>query len=310
MGRAFRVVASAGAVVALVGIALPSVAFAQRFDDVGVRAQGMAGAFVAVADDASATWWNPAGLATSLTFVDLSADVMEGGGVGVALGFPSLGLSYYRLKTSQIPPSGSTAAPPQGRQDLGAVGSVASAADITVSQVGATVGQSINSHLVVATTVKLVSAAGDTQADLDVGAMAAFGVMRLGVTVRDVRGPTFGSGGNAYDLERRARAGAAVITSGRGSLDRLVLAVDADLVTATIAGREEREVAGGVETWWFGRRLGVRGGAGSNTAADGGSFGAFGLSVLPYPRVYVDGAVTRGTDSTRNKWSLGLKLTF
>src|SRR5476649_1052454 len=162
-------------------LAFPSVAFAQRFDDVGVRAQGMAGAFVAVADDASATWWNPAGLATSLSFADLSLQVMDRGRGGLALGFPSLGLSYYRLKISQIQPSASIAGAPSGRQDNGAAGSGLSS-DAGLAQFGATVGQSFTQHLVVATTVKLVSALGDTQADLDVGAMAAFGVMRLGVT--------------------------------------------------------------------------------------------------------------------------------
>ena len=50
-----------------------------------------------------------------------------------------------------------------------------------MSQFGVTVGQSIGRHLVVATTVKLVNALDDTEADLDVGAMAAFGVMRFGV---------------------------------------------------------------------------------------------------------------------------------
>ena len=38
-------------------------AHAQIYESVGIRAQGMGGAFVAVADDATATWWNPAGLA-------------------------------------------------------------------------------------------------------------------------------------------------------------------------------------------------------------------------------------------------------
>ncbi len=32
------------------------------------RAQGMGGAFVGVADDATASWWNPAGLATGAYF--------------------------------------------------------------------------------------------------------------------------------------------------------------------------------------------------------------------------------------------------
>jgi hypothetical protein len=303
MGRAFRFLVCAF-------LACPSLAFAQRFDDVGVRAQGMAGAFVAVADDATAAWWNPAGLATSLSVADLSAEVTEGGGRGVAFGFPSLGLSYYRLKINQIQPSGSTASPASGRQDNGAAGSGLPSGDAGLSQFGMTVGQSIGQQLVVATTVKLVNARGDTQADLDVGAMASFGMLRLGVTVRDVRSPTFGSGGEAFELGRRARAGAAVMTPGRGSLERLVFALDADLNSTRVGERDEQEVTGGVEAWWSGRRLGVRGGVGTNTAAGGGSFGALGVTVVPYPRVNIDGAVTRGSDSARDRWSLGLRLAF
>jgi hypothetical protein len=37
---------------------------AQIVESVGNRALGMGGAFVAVANDSTATWWNPAGLAT------------------------------------------------------------------------------------------------------------------------------------------------------------------------------------------------------------------------------------------------------
>src|SRR5215510_9623016 len=115
MGRTFRLVVCALAV-------YPAAAFAQRFDDFGVRAQGMGGAFVAVADNASATWWNPAGLAHALTVVDLSASILKDGRRIIALGFPSLGLSYYRLKIIQIPSSiPTTGASAPGRQDNGAV---------------------------------------------------------------------------------------------------------------------------------------------------------------------------------------------
>jgi hypothetical protein len=274
--------------VAFATIVFPRLTFAQRFDEAGVRAQGMAGSFVAVADDASATWWNPAGLATGLSVAELSIAGGDQGNRQVAFAFPSLGLSYYRYRINDI-----------SRKDNGAV-----------SQFGATFGQSIAQQFVLATTVKLVNAQNDTQVDLDVGAMASVGLMRVGVTVRDVRSPTFGSGADAIELSRRARAGAAVVVAGRGALDQFVFDVDADLNAATIAGRDERDVTGGVETWWFGRRLGVRGGGGASTTGGGGSFGAFGLSMTPSPHINIDGAVTRGVDSARDRWTLDLRLTF
>ncbi|PWT84196.1 MAG: hypothetical protein C5B57_05305, partial [Blastocatellia bacterium] len=53
--------------IALATIA-PSAARAQVYETAGIRAQGLGGAFVAVADDATATWWNPAGLASGAFF--------------------------------------------------------------------------------------------------------------------------------------------------------------------------------------------------------------------------------------------------
>ena len=49
-------------------LGLPLDAGAQSTESVGTRAQGMGGAFVGVADDASAVYWNPAGLAGGAYF--------------------------------------------------------------------------------------------------------------------------------------------------------------------------------------------------------------------------------------------------
>lgn len=52
-------------------VAAPSPASGQIAESAGSRALGMGGAFVAVASDSSATWWNPAGLASG-PLVDLA----------------------------------------------------------------------------------------------------------------------------------------------------------------------------------------------------------------------------------------------
>ena len=49
-------------------LAAPAALQAQGFDPVTTRAAGMGGAFVAVADDASAVYWNPAALASGAFF--------------------------------------------------------------------------------------------------------------------------------------------------------------------------------------------------------------------------------------------------
>src|SRR5262249_35821727 len=142
------------------GVAAP--ARAQSPDAVGVRAQGMSGAFTAVADDATATWWNPAGLATGaylnlLVEYGRTTDPERSHG-GFAIAFPALGVSYYRMTVSEIQVGSSTGGSQGVRQDPGTVDVRA----VDVSQFGATLAQSIGGHLVVASTLKLQRSLGDS----------------------------------------------------------------------------------------------------------------------------------------------------
>jgi len=107
--------------------ASPSPSLAQGVGEVGTRAAGMGGAFVAVADDASAVYWNPAGLAFG-SYVTLVGDrlAMRAGASGQArsslflgLGLPPLGVSYYRLRGVAVTAPGPTAGPLQDRNDAG-----------------------------------------------------------------------------------------------------------------------------------------------------------------------------------------------
>ena len=103
---------------AMVCVASATPLRAQTIETVGSRALGMGGAFVAVASDSSATWWNPAGLSTG-PFLDLALAraLTESRGTlpahrdtatWFALGTPPFGFSYYRLRITEIRPRPST----------------------------------------------------------------------------------------------------------------------------------------------------------------------------------------------------------
>lgn len=323
----------------------PAVARAQSDDAVGVRAQGMAGAFTAVAEDATATWWNPAGLAGGAYF---SATLEVGhwrqpttdhdsvgapkaawriGTGGFSIAFPALGLSYYQLKISEIQPIVGLAG---SRQEQGTA--EVGLRSLVMSQFGVTTGQSVGQHLVVGSTLKLVRGTlaggtapraaasldaaaalqgeGETHAGLDVGVMAVFGVTRFGVAVRNVRPIHFGSDDQGLTLRRHARAGAAVSTSPRALTGGVTVAVDADLTkTATVFG-DERRVAAGVEAWSPKRWLGVRGGVGINTLGQRRAAFSGGGSVAFRSNLHLDGAITRGGDESRRGWGGALRVTF
>ena len=320
---------------------------AQPADAIGVRAQGMGGAFTAVADDATASWWNPAGMAGGAYFnallesgnhreppTDRSAGDLPAAQRAetrsFAVAFPALALSYYRLQISEIQPQTSIAAAAGVRQEGGAT--EVRLRSIVITQVGASVGQSLGSHLVIASTLKLVHAgaasefqaagtasldgasgldvSGETQPGLDIGAMAVLGPARIGVMVRNVKQPEFGTGADALTLSRHARVGAAVSTGTRGVIGAATVAVDADLTTTATVFGDERRLAAGGELWTTGRTFGIRGGVNVNTIDDRRTALSAGLSVALKKGLYADGEVTGGTDFGRRGWSAGLRVTF
>ena len=90
----------------------PGPAYGQPPPGPGIRAAGLSEAFVAVADDASAVYWNPAGLAIGDMFSSVIERVeteTETGDTGaqrfetrlLAVAVPSFGTSYYRLSSRQ-----------------------------------------------------------------------------------------------------------------------------------------------------------------------------------------------------------------
>jgi hypothetical protein len=301
----------------------------------GTRAQGMAGAYTAVADDASATWWNPAGLATGAYFSALlersrverhgsGSDDFQSGAWEFAIAYPALGISYYRFRVDEAggpPPIGGDAG---GREENTNGPGIRS---IAVSQYGLTTGQTIAEGLVVATTLKLLRAGqlhqesggglADAEAldvrvatrfDVDLGLMASVGPVRLGGTLRNVTAPEFGGGGGDLRLDRQFRVGGALVA------DRLPwpvnLAVDVDVTkTRTVLG-DVRHAAVGGETWLWERRFGLRGGVSVNTTGNRGETASGGASVMLRSGLHLQGAITRGSDKTREGWSLGLSASY
>ena len=323
-------------------------ASAQPADVIGTRAQGMAGAFTAVADDATASWWNPAGMAGGAYFNALlesgthrepPTDRTSAGDPqsawradtrSLAVAYPALALSYYRLRISEIQPQPSTGAAPGVRQEGGAT--EIRLRSMVLEQFGASVGQSLGSHLVVGSTFKLlhggavsdVQGAGtgsldgaasldppsETHVGLDVGAMAVLGRARIGVMVRNVTDTRFGSGTDAFTLSRQARVGAALSSGSRGVIGSATLAIDADLNTMTTVFGEERRVAAGGEAWTSARTIGVRAGVSVNTLAAHRTAVSGGLSAALKKGLYADGELTGGTDQGRRGWGAGLRVTF
>src|SRR5262245_46118952 len=201
---------------------------AQIVEGVGNRALGMAGAYTAVAADSTATWWNPAGLATGpysdislgRSIVDLekteTSSARRDRLSWFAATLPVVGVSYYRLRITDIQGFGPTGQPSVNRQDTRAGVSMRS---LAASQFGLTVVQPLLPGVHAGATLKyergtvrvgtsdgsrsdsdLLDAGEDleggnanNQFDLDAGVIAVAGPMRFGAAMRNIRQPDLGT---------------------------------------------------------------------------------------------------------------------
>src|SRR6266545_1828461 len=273
----------------LLCILAATAADAQESPSPGVRAAGMGGAFTAVADDASAVFWNPAGLAGG-SFFSLVLDRNshdDGSATLIGLGTPPLGLSYYRTATADRA---------NGRNSL------------VAHHVGVTLLQSLADRLAVGATVKVVrgvvtsgpgTAVSTNKFDADLGIMAMGSLGQLGLTVHNVMQPEFAGTLGAVQLKRRVRAG---ISLKVGTIT--TIAADADL-----AG-ERRQAALGAETHPL-RSAWLRGGVHWNTTGDTSApIGSVGGSYALYGSTVADAQVSFGSKKGNRSWGVGLRFLF
>jgi hypothetical protein len=289
-----RAALATGILSLLFAAAGPSAAHAQAEPPVGVRAAGMGGAFTAVADDASAVFWNPAGLATG-SFASLVLDrnaLDTRSATLIALGTPPLGLAYYRTAGEL----------PDGRHSL------------VAHHAGVTLVQSVGGRLAVGATLKVVrgvasspeSSVSTNTFDTDIGVMATGSLGRLALSVRNLTAPEFKvPGGGTVELARRVRAGISVNTS-----RKTMAAADFDLTTRATARGDCREAALGLEANPT-RPAWIRGGVRWNTAGAGAApVGTVGGSFAVYGSTFADAQVSFGSADGDRGWGAGLRFVF
>jgi len=259
---------------------------------VGVRAAGMSGAFTAVADDASAVFWNPAGLAKGAFFgLMIDRNTFDEGTAGaIALVTPAVGLSYYRTATGEF----------LGSRD-----------GFVTHNAGLTIVHSLTSSISVGTTWKLVQGEAATfstnKFDADLGVMAAGSVGKIGVSVRNLFEPKFTAPGGLIQLDRQIRLGLALNIT-RESM----VTADVDLTETAIPRGDLRDVAFGGEAHAV-KKLWLRGGYRWNAAggpAPSAATYSLGGSYAFYGRTMADGQVTLGSEDGNRGWGVGIRFVF
>ncbi len=271
----------------------------------------MGGAFVGVADDATAVYWNPAGLATgAIVSLNVEFGGLEPAGTDqvaprhalLAFSLPPLGLAYYRQGVFGVGAPGTVVTGGQSRQEVGT-----SVHTFATSTVGVSLLQSLTDHLVVSVTPKVVWGGESTRPDVDGSVMVAANRFRAGMVARHLASPSFDLDGAEVELEPQVRLGGGWGSGWPGN-SRVVVAVDGDVTRRATPSGERRDVAAGLETWWLARRVGLRGGVRGSTTGEARTVVSAGASAL-VAGFYVEGFVAAGQADERS-WSLGLRYSF
>ena len=293
-------------------LSFPHSVHAQSFGGVGTRAEGMGGAFVAVADDASAVYWNPAGVATGAIF-DFQVSAGRGSTVFIGAALPVLAATYYRTRQA----TGLTTVSGSPDRQNGGSGEVR-VRTLTTTNIGATVVQTVVPGLVIGTTARMVRGGIEgfdtrTTVDFDAGAIVSAWDVRFGLTARNLRAPEFESGGAMVRMHRQVRVGAALAPRAlpTGVHGPFSLAIDADLTTTPdVVSGDWRSVAAGGEYWLAKGLVGARGGVRWSTLGDSRRAFSGGLTVRLPRSVHVEGQVTKTNESDDIDWTIGARVTF
>lgn len=298
----------------------PGAAAAQSFETAGARALGMGGAFVGVADDVTAVWWNPAGLATG-GFFSLAVErhaferrrpelfggppAAERSSFFLGAGSLPLGLSYVRTRETWLT---------HGPADEAVL------RDLVTHQAGVTVLQSLTGAVVVAGTAKYVRGVaasgppgvdadgeGSHAFDADLAIMVQAGVLKAGLTLRNVTSPEFEApDGSRLELPWLARAGASYLAT-----PNLTVAVDVDLRAVQAGGDRRRSLALGGEWRIAGfTRFAVRSGARFDTIGEMNPLGTVGGSYAVRNGVWVDVWAAAGSEQADRGWGLAGRIAF
>ena len=299
------------AFVILLAFIVPVSATAQTVGGIGTRAEGMGGAFVAVADDATAVYWNPAGIASGATF-DLQVSKGRESDLFVGAALPVLGATYYRTHELTGLPTVSSS---PDRQNGGS-GEVR-IRPLTTSNFGVTVVQTVVPGLVIGTTARVVrgslaGAEGRTTVDLDAGALVSAWDLRFGLTARNLREPEFPVDGGTVRMTRQFRVGAALAPRAlpAGVHGPFTLAIDADLTTTPDVRGDQRGAAAGGEYWLRSGLVGVRGGVRWSTLGDSRRALSGGFTVRLPRSIHVEGQLTKQNESQTKDWTIGARVTF